>query len=309
MILQPPLSTTAEKFRSKRNARIRPPSAWLLACVLLQLNAGLARAQCAHNPTVTPNNLIFCPNSGSDTLWTQPYQAYQWFKDGVLQSGDTLRYRRVTSADAGSMFSVDATLNGCTERSPQVMVDGWVFLLPVVSTQGLMNPLCQGDTLRLILLPPYEINIQWTNGGLPIPGANDDTLIVTTDGDYSVSGAPEICPNFNQQLGVTMSYRFLPCSSGWDGPVSSSQNSPSWHPNPLRGEQLRLLGDDSDQEIEFQLLDPLGRCVLRQILPSGNTTLNWANEANQKPAENGIYTIVWTRGQKTRTQRLVVNPH
>lgn len=96
-------------------------AAWLF------LMSPSATAQCTHNPTVTPNNLIFCPSGGFDTLWTQNYQGYQWFKDGVLQVGDTLRYRRVTHLDAGSMFSVDATLNGCTERSPQVMVDGWVF--------------------------------------------------------------------------------------------------------------------------------------------------------------------------------------
>ncbi|MCE2840841.1 MAG: hypothetical protein LW729_05645 [Bacteroidetes bacterium] len=120
--------------------------AWAVGALFLLRTLGAA-AQCPHNPTVTPNNLIFCPNAGSDTLWTQSYQAYQWYKDGVLQPGDTFQYRRVTHLDAGSIFSVDATLNGCTERSPQVPVDGWVFLLPVVATDGLQFPLCVGRNL------------------------------------------------------------------------------------------------------------------------------------------------------------------
>lgn len=312
MLLQPPLSTTEENFRPKRNARIMPPSAWLLAWALLLLHAGLARAQCAHNPTVTPNNLIFCPNSGSDTLWTQPYQAYQWFKDGVLQPGDTLRYRRVTSADAGSMFSVDATLNGCTERSPQVMVDGWIFLLPTVMTVGLQNPLCRGDTLLLILMAPYKVNIQWTNGGLPIPGANDDTLIVTTDGDYSVSGAPEICPGFIQQLGVIMSYRFLPCGASSDPDNQGSTLYPSLskksfyaYPNPSTGPTIYLRGNPEYEAGILELYDSKGQELSKQLIQPGTLSDSMLGTEPSKnlssgiqvvfpqTLENGLYTLLW----------------
>jgi hypothetical protein len=283
-----------------------PPSAWLLAWALLLLNAGLARAQCAHNPTITPNNLIFCPNSGSDTLWTQPYQAYQWFKDGVLQPGDTLRYRRVTSADAGSMFSVDATLNGCTERSPQVMVDGWVFLLPTVVTVGLQNPLCRGDTLLLILMAPYKVNIQWTNGGLPIPGANDDTLIVTTDGDYSVSGAPEICPAFVQNLGVVLSYTFLPCGGTPIAPepgLSDNWFAPSKNlliPNPGFAGNLSPLKLAHplplDARLEWLRLD--GRLVHEEWIPASTDRLTLP--PCLKP---GLYHLRFTAGSRRVVHR------
>lgn len=278
--------------------------AWAIGALFL-LQALGAAAQCPHNPTVTPNNLIFCPNSGSDSLWTQSYQAYQWYKDGVLQPGDTFQYRRVTHLDAGSMFSVDATLNGCTERSPQVPVDGWVFLLPVVATDGLQFPLCVGDTLRLRLLPPYTINIQWTNGGVPIPGATDDTLLVTTDGDYSVSGAPEICPNFIQPLGVTLQYRFVPCTSGTEQIQGNPSAENSWWPNPLQGKYLWLKGGSSAKNLFIKILDPMGRCLQHETLPAtGSIALEW--KAGDLP---GLYTIVWSDGQQTRTQRLLIQPH
>jgi hypothetical protein len=111
--------------------------------------------------------------------------------------------------DAGDYFSVEATDSNCTEMSPQVLVDGWAFLPPFVIQEGdqgwfdgLYLHLCQGDTLILILGQPYEVNIQWYNGFNPIPGATDDTLLVTASGSYSVEGAPSICPNFILQLGV-----------------------------------------------------------------------------------------------------------
>jgi hypothetical protein len=71
---------------------------------------------------------------------------------------------------------------------------------------------CEGDTVLLILGMPYELNIQWTNNGIPIPGATDDTLVVTTTGNYHVSGAPAICPNYVAQLGVVIGLTFDPAT-------------------------------------------------------------------------------------------------
>src|SRR5689334_22821490 len=120
------------------------------------------KGACPFDPTVTPNNLILCPNE-SDTLWTQVYDSYQWYKDSVLIPGATNQYYVVTSNDAGSLFSVAATDSNCTEMSPQVLVDGWAFLPPFVMQEGDQGwfdaqyiHLCSGDTLILILMPPYN---------------------------------------------------------------------------------------------------------------------------------------------------------
>lgn len=303
-------------------------SGWPLGIALVvSLATGIwkAKAQCAHNPTVTPNNLIFCPSGSSDTLWTQSYQAYQWYKDGVLQAGDTLRYRRVTSLDAGSMFSVDATLNGCTERSPQVMVDGWVFLPPVVATDGLRFPLCIGDTLWLRLLPPYGINIQWTNGGVPIPGATDDTLIVTTDGDYSVSGAPEICPNFIQQLGVILSYRFVPCGASSDPwKADSEENLSSYRltfgafPNPSAGTNLFLKGNPEFENGVLEVYDARGQSILEIPVTHHESHSSWPEIREsldqgirvEFPYASGVglYTLIWRSRSGKWSTRWVITP-
>lgn len=173
-----------------------------------------AYAQCSFVPTVTPNNLILCPNS-SDTLWTQSYGSYQWMKDGTLIAGATNQYYVVNAnTDGGSMFSVIATQSGCTDTSAEVLVDGWAFLPPFVISDGdfAIDPnsnggslICPGaDTVYLVLGSPYTESIQWFNNGVPIPGATDDTLIVTQPGAFTVQGAPATCPSYIATLGVTI---------------------------------------------------------------------------------------------------------
>jgi uncharacterized repeat protein (TIGR01451 family) len=163
------------------------------------------------SPTITPNNLILCPNE-SDTLWTQQFGTYQWYKDGTLIPGGTNQFLVVDAfSDAGSQFHVEVSQGNCTGTSSQVLVDGWVFLLPYVISEGTFTVgpngemlMCPGDTAYLILGQPYDTNIQWTESGNIIPGANNDTLMVTQSGNYHVSGAPSTCPNYIQNLGVTI---------------------------------------------------------------------------------------------------------
>jgi len=179
--------------------------------------ASAATAQCTFTPTITPNNLILCPNE-SATLTTQAYDGYQWYKDGGLisgASGQTLAVDQYN--DSGSSFTVSATLGGCTAMSAAVLVDGYMFLFPYVinggdepnSTGPNGEPIfCQGDTFSLTLGTGYTQNIVWTNNGLPIPDETSPTLIITTTGDYSVSAAPTECPNYIQGIGVDVPVTF-----------------------------------------------------------------------------------------------------
>lgn len=184
--------------------------------MILLLIATSSRAQCPFTPSITPDDLILCPNSG-DVLTTQVYDSYQWYKAGALLVGQTGQNLPVNAFnDGGYTFSVEATLDGCTEMSPEVLVDAWAFLGATIMTTG-AEPLyfsqngpvyCGLDTVLLVMMPPFVVNVQWTNNGQPIPGATDDTLIVTTAGNYSASGAPAICPDFQQNPGVEVGIFF-----------------------------------------------------------------------------------------------------
>jgi len=184
---------------------------------LTALFSHFAVAQCPFDPTIAPTEVILCPNS-TELLVTQNYDSWQWYKDGALIPGAIQHTYQVSSNDAGSQFTVACTLNGCTELSPPVLVDGWVFLLPYVIHEGdaayytdeFGAHYCAGDTVILTLGQPYSENIQWTDGGVDIPGATSPVLIVTQNGDYSVSAAPGLCPDFILGLGVTISASFTP---------------------------------------------------------------------------------------------------
>jgi hypothetical protein len=163
---------------------------------------------CPHDPTISPDNLVLCPNS-SDTLFTQIGDAYQWYKDGNLIQGATDSFLVVNSfTDSGSSFSVSTTLNSCSELSPSVLVDGWFFLPLTVSTYGLDNPpLCEGDTLILQVNQPYSENITWFLDGNVLAGQTNDSLVVTQSGTYSVTGFTSLCPNYSD-VSLQLDYNF-----------------------------------------------------------------------------------------------------
>ncbi len=174
-------------------------------------------AQCSFTPTIIPSQPILCPES-TDTLMTQTYDSYQWYKGNNPIPGATNQFYIVDGNDVVEEFKVAATLDGCTEFSDAVLVDGYVFLLPYViqsGDMGVFDPdtyttiLCTGDTLKLELGLPYSENIQWYDDGSEIQGANNQIYYVTESGSYYVCGAPEVCPDYLQCLGVTIDVQFV----------------------------------------------------------------------------------------------------
>lgn len=250
---------------------------------------------CAHNPTITPADLILCPNTG-DTLFTQEYDGYQWYKDGNLLQGATNQFYVVDAfTDAGSMFSVEATENGCAEMSPEVLVDGWAFLGVTVITEGLKEPLCAGqDTLLLIINQPYTTNIQWTKGTIDIPNATDDTLVVTTSGVYSVSGAPEVCPNFVQNLGLELEYNFINCENSI-GEVGADKLS--IYPNPAN--EFITITNLPEKANTYSLCNMVGQVVLSGNIAAKNQQIT----VGGLPA--GVY-ILTVNGVQPITAKVII---
>lgn len=88
---------------------------------------------CSHNSSISPNNIILCPNEIA-TIWAQPADSYQWLDfSGSPIAGANSQSLTVPSGS----YSVITIVNGCAERSPEMLVDGWV-----------MNPDC--DALHVV---------------------------------------------------------------------------------------------------------------------------------------------------------------
>lgn len=164
------------------------------------------KAQCSLNPVIMPDNLILCPNTQDTIYVTKEFDTYQWYKLNRPIPGATRRYLVVDQyQDAGYLFKVVVTRNGCTDTSKKVLVDGYAFASPVTVTQGTISyfdlpsqisVFCKKDSVSLYFPEPYDTNIQWYNNGTPVPGANSSTYEVTDNGAYTVTGAPAVCPDF-----------------------------------------------------------------------------------------------------------------
>lgn len=187
--------------------------------LLAALLSGAAHAQCTFTPVITPNPVMTCPVGFTQVFVQGTYDSYQWFENGQPITGAIYPFIEMDGASIGNNLTVLCTLDGCSEMSAPVLVDGWIFLLPYVIHGG-DEPhsigfegeqfFCEGDTALLVMGQPYTTSIQWTLDGTPIPGATNDTLVVTTSGFYSASGAPDVCPGYIQPLGLEIGMIFLP---------------------------------------------------------------------------------------------------
>jgi hypothetical protein len=84
--------------------------------------------QCPFTPTIEPAGLVLCYYE-QDTLWTQEYDTYQWYRNGVPIPGATEQFLLVNGqSDLLLPIQVEATLDTCTEKSASVLVDGWLWI-------------------------------------------------------------------------------------------------------------------------------------------------------------------------------------
>jgi len=158
----------------------------------------VVEAQCTFDPTIN-GEFILCPNS-TTILSTQIYDSYQWHRRLFTEPnsspipGDTLQTIEVSSdSDTPYFFSVETTLDGCTEFSPEELVDGLTFLpVAVISTGDFETGnngesiVCMGDTINYTLNLPYDTNITWFKDGVSISGETSISLSVSTPGQYGV---------------------------------------------------------------------------------------------------------------------------
>ncbi|MBV6440775.1 MAG: T9SS C-terminal target domain-containing protein [Haliscomenobacteraceae bacterium CHB4] len=258
----------------------------LVCAALLCLMPG-AGAQCNFDPTVT-GNFLLCPESSS-TLSTQQYDSYQWYSrpfgsNNPAQpvAGATGQTMEVNAYETPVYISVAATLGGCTEQSPEVLVDGLAFLPVTVSSFGDFAVgsngeliICSGDTVWMEALLPYTLNFQWYDNGNPINGANNDTLVVTMPGNYSVSASPEDCPDWTSFLGLE-----IPVIWGNSPGCVTSVKNPQRQleanilPNPASDKILVTVADFAP--VTLRLFDSQGK-IVRQRAFAEQTVLHVAD--------------------------------
>ncbi len=205
---------------------------------------------CQFTPTVE-GDTIFCPESFT-TLYTQSYDSYQWYTRPYNSSnapqpvnGETDSTFTIDAYSTILHVSVEATKDGCTERSAEVLVDIYAFTPLIVFSSGNFivdtigrQFICEGDSIVMnINSIPYDTDIQWYDRGIAISNANDDTLVVKRPGEYTVSAAPFLCPDYTRYLGSDITVMFLdPSECGTTGISNPSNVGIKVFPNPVSNE-------------------------------------------------------------------------
>ena len=275
---------------------------------LLMMPSTWMSAQCPFNPTVLGDTLL-CANESS-VLNTQSYDTYQW---NFRYFGSTTT-EPIPGANGPSLavdtnlflayVSLDATLNGCTERSPEVFIDLYAFLPVTVQSSGefyfVPNSdnfgLCAGDTIIMALGLPYTTNIQWSRNDVPIPGATNDTLLVTTPGAYRVTAAPAECPNLITALDV-----YIIVVAGTPANCTSSIKQPDLFNDILMMyyDQNIHIQTNTDDLISASLWHTTGQLV---------TTSDFRRQGvlNTHTVPAGVYFVTLTHGHQRITKKIFI---
>ena len=219
--------------------------------------------------------------------------------------GDTLQTISVSNPDdVLYYYAVEATLDGCTELSPEVLIDGWAFLPVTVTSSGDFeignsgeSLVCIGDTMYFNINLPYNTSITWFKNGSPIAGEDSTTLSVTSAGQYTVTGAPDICPDYLQSLGLTLEVVFIECSTGTDDRFVKDENI-KIYPNPAI-DQITI--ESKNEGIRFiNLFNNLGQLMYRENI-SGHKKLIDVSEFDQ-----GIYWMEINKKSKQEFRKIVI---
>ncbi len=275
-------------------------SCWVLAIA--------AQAQCSFSPTVTGDSLL-CPFD-TTVFTTQEYDSYQWYRrvypDGSpeLIPGATEQALTLTDADLLYYYWVEATDAGCTEASPEVLLDGYAFLLPFVSHTGEYEfdpnleafKICAGDTMFLHF--SYPASITWFKNGAPIPGETSTTLAITESGAYTVEGAPGLCPDFILSLGIVLDVVVVNCTS----PVTPEPvlSQISIYPNPANG-WLTVESKDDQSLQQLELLTTTGQLV-RRFHANGDAV----QQVSLQGLPGGVYFLRMQRAGEVIVSKVVV---
>lgn len=226
-------------------------------------------------PKITGDTLL-CPNSKGVLQTDAGYDTYQWYRKwfgtnvkkpiaGATTNSLTLH----SGHDIPAYYSVEVTKNGDTATSKEQLVDGYVFATPSVLSGGdfINGPgyfkLNQGDTGIFTLLLPYDTNITWFKNDKPIAGANEPTLNVTTGGNYTVAGAPSVCPNYLQSLGLELSVKLITASASADAVKAQlSGGNIKLYPNPAKNYALLDVSAFAGKDVTVTITAQDGKIVL-----------------------------------------------
>lgn len=237
--------------------------------VLSLLWAGvLSYGQCDFDVEITispeaPGN-VYCPYD-IVKFSTGDFDSYQWYynfsnsnQGGTPVSGATESSLEIDAGVWGfAYFYVEATQDSCTEASPAVLMDSWVFLSPVIIHEP-QSTYCNGDSTLLTAGPGGWESYQWYLDGEAITGATESTYWVKESGTYVLNASPSTCPELTLTSGVGPTFNFV------------------GSPVPVITQEGNVLHSSSGPNYQWYL---------------DGQIIDGATEQTYEPTESGLYTV------------------
>ena len=293
----------------------------LITILLLGATSWGLQAQCNHNPTITNPNLLqleqptimLCGPQETAVLSTQVYDSYQWYRKDYVFAPDVPQWVAIPGAtsqtltivgetDLLSQFKVAATLNGCTEESPEIIIDAYAFSSPSIQVYITANSyqivyddmggidhvdVCNGSSVLLKDTHPAQNGVHTWFKCLPsttppastdpcvIPGATGDEITITTTGVYGFYACTEICPNtcmYAGSNGLTdiRFGNFTFCTLG--NQEQTKENTLTLYPNPT--DNYLFIGKEEEIYKELIIIDMTGKTVLMKENHQYNVPIN-----------------------------------
>jgi PKD repeat protein len=242
---------------------------------------------CPHNPTIIPDSIIDCPDS-DDTLWTQVFDSYQWYDENGTAVPSGVNQFFIPSGSR--QYTVSTTKNNCAELSPPANVEivstgMTIYYVDSLSTSTRLDTICQGDTVLLMLRSNKpggnDFYFQWYSNGTLINSAMDDTLIVTTDGNYSVKVFnSNYCTGYAFFESTPLTLNFINCNIN----INENLDSPlfQFFPNPATT-RIKIKLSKRNTGCKYFIHDLTGKIVQDGILEKE------LNDVSLNSLNNGTY--------------------
>lgn len=237
---------------------------------------------CPFSPTISPDTIMLC-TLNPDTLWTQTYDGYQWFNENGDSIPNATNSYFIPSSPG--LHAVKTKLNGCSEMSVPAYVDAVSSFNFYYINPPEEDSICLGDTVLLLLKPvtssiPADKDIQWFRDGVPIPYSGNDTLKITTGGQYyAVVYDTLFCPGSPLFTTSSLPVIFQDCMVEVSGSIQKSEISV--FPNPGNNFVISLpiwgIGNT------YVLTDLLGKQVRHGVLNQE------VNELEMSGLKDGVY--------------------
>jgi len=221
-----------------------------------------------------PTSEIFCPSQEITLTATAGFENYKWYYNfsnensaGTLYSETTDNSITLNASEwAVTYWYVETDDSECTEPSPTVVWDSWIFA-PIAISHDPNTTLCPADSSLIESAFNGPSNFQWYQDFLPIEGATESQYWVTEPGYYTLQASYPQCPNYWLSSGV----------------------------GPEFNEYLVELPEISAQTIDSEVILFIESGSNIQWYIDG-TAIEDANELNYTAVETGVYTVTIVDG-------------